>query len=209
MSIKVAVVEDEKHYNNALKKIIDNDSELNCVAQLYSGAESLALLKEMKPDVVLMDIKLPDMSGIEIMSKIKPQLEDTQFMMCTSFEDDVHIYDSLKFGAAGYLIKGESMDKIISSIKDVHKGGAPMSFGVAKKVLNYFREEKSEFNNHLNDLSKSEHEILELLAQGLLYKEIADIKDVTIDTIKKHVGNIYRKLHVSNKVEAINILKKH
>ena len=84
-----------------------------------------------------------------------------------------------------------------------------MSFGVAKRVLNYFREEKSELNNHLNDLSKSEHEILELLAQGLLYKEIADNKDVTIDTIKKHVGNIYRKLHVSNKVEAINILKKH
>ena len=84
-----------------------------------------------------------------------------------------------------------------------------MSFGVAKRVLNYFREEKSELNNHLNDLSKSEHEILELLAQGLLYKEIADKKDVTIDTIKKHVGNIYRKLHVGNKVEAINILKKH
>ena len=209
IEITVAIVEDEKHYNNALKKIIDYDADLRCVGQFYTGNEALNHLVTLKPNVVLMDIKLPDMSGIEIMSKIKPQLEDTQFMMCTSFEDDEHIYDSLIFGAAGYLIKGESMDKIISSIKDVHKGGAPMSFGVAKRVLNYFREEKSEFNNHLNDLSKSEHEILELLAQGLLYKEIADKKDVTIDTIKKHVGNIYRKLHVINKVEAINILKKH
>jgi DNA-binding NarL/FixJ family response regulator len=84
-----------------------------------------------------------------------------------------------------------------------------MSFGVAKKILKYFREEKVDFNNHLNDLSKTEHDILELLAQGLLYKEIADRKEVTIDTIKKHVGNIYKKLHVNNKVEAINILKKN
>ena len=101
------------------------------------------------------------------------------------------------------------MDRIITSIKDVSRGGAPMSFGVAKRVLNYFREEKSVINSHLNDLSKTEHELLELLAQGLLYKEIADRKDITIDTVKKHVGNIYRKLHVNNKVEAINILKKH
>lgn len=209
MEITVAIVEDEKHYNNALKKIIDYDEELQCVGQFYTGNEALTHLMNLKPNVILMDIKLPDMSGIEVMSKIKSQMEESQFMMCTSFEDNDHIYNSLKFGAAGYLIKGESMDKIIASIKDVYKGGAPMSFGVAKRVLNYFREEKYEINNHLNDLSKTEHEVLELLAQGLLYKEIADIKEITIDTVKKHVGNIYRKLHVSNKVEAINILKKH
>lgn len=209
MEISVAIVEDEKHYNNALKKIIDYDAELNCVGQFYNGSEAIAHLVELKPNVVLMDIKLPDMSGIEVMAKIKSLMEESQFMMCTSFEDDEHIYDSLKFGAAGYLIKGESMDKIIASIKDVYKGGAPMSFGVAKRVLNYFREEKPEINSQLNDLSKTEHEILELLAQGLLYKEIADIKEITIDTVKKHVGNIYRKLQVSNKVEAINILKKY
>jgi DNA-binding NarL/FixJ family response regulator len=123
MSIKVAVVEDEKHYNNALKKIIDNDSELNCVAQLYSGAESLALLKEMKPDLVLMDIKLPDMSGIEVVSRVIDDMSETKFIMYTSFEDDAHIYDALKTGASGYLYKGETMDKIIASIKDVYQGG--------------------------------------------------------------------------------------
>ena len=207
MSIKVAVVEDEKHYNNALKKIIDNDSELDCVAQLYSGAESLALLNKIKPDVVLMDIKLPDMNGIEVVSRVIDDMSETKFIMCTSFEDDAHIYDALKTGASGYLIKGETMDKIIASIKDVYQGGAPMSFGVAKRVLQYFREEKTIVNQQLNDLSKTEFEILELLAKGYLYKEIAEIKQVTIDTIKKHVSNIYKKLHVNNKVEAINILK--
>lgn len=209
MAITVAIVEDEKHYNNALKKIINYDANLECVGQFYSGKEALENLHELNPNVVLMDIKLPDLSGIEIVSKMVDLLPNTQFMMCTSFEDDSHIYDALKAGATGYLIKGESMDKIISSIKDVHVGGAPMSFGVAKRVLKYFREEKTSFNNNLNDLSKSEHEILELLSQGLLYKEIADRKEITIDTVKKHVGNIYKKLHVNNKVEAINLLKNH
>ena len=118
MKINVAIVEDEKHYNNALKKIIDYDADLHCVGQFYNGNEAIVNLVELKPDVILMDIKLPDMSGIEVMSKIKPLMEESHFMMCTSFEDDDHIYDSLKFGAAGYLIKGESMDRIITSIKD-------------------------------------------------------------------------------------------
>ena len=209
MAITVAIVEDEKHYNNALKKIIDYDADLECVGQFYSGKEALENLQELSPNVILMDIKLPDMSGVQVISEIIDSLSESNFMMCTSFEDDNHIYDALKVGATGYPIKGESMDKIISSIKDVHVGGAPMSFGVAKRILKYFREEKTDFNNHLNDLSKSEHEILELLSQGLLYKEIADKKEITIDTVKKHVGNIYKKLHVNNKVEAINLLKKH
>ena len=203
IEITVAIVEDEKHYNNALKKIIDYDAGLRCIGQFYTGNEAMNHLVALKPNVVLMDIKLPDMSGIEIMSKIKSQLEDTQFMMCTSFEDDEHIYDSLKFGAAGYLIKGESMDKIISSIKDVHRGGAPMSFSIARRVLNHFEKKLPEIKG-FDELTEREKEILELLSQGLLYKEIADKKFISIDTVKKHVGNIYRKLHVNNKVEAVN-----
>lgn len=208
MAISVAVVEDEKHYNNALKKIIDYDADLICVGQFFSGNEAINHLKTLEPNVVLMDIKLPDMSGIEVINKISESLPNTSFMMCTSFEDENHIFDALKVGATGYLIKGESMDKIISSIKDVYNGGAPMSFGVAKRVLQHFREDKKEISNNLNELSKSEHDILELLAQGFLYKEIAYKKEITLDTVKKHVGNIYKKLHVNNKVEAINLLKK-
>lgn len=209
MSISVAIVEDEKHYNNALKKIIDYDTDLNCIGQFYSGIEAIKYLRELNPDVVLMDIKLPDMDGVKVVSEISIDMKQTGFIMCTSFEDDSHIYNALKAGASGYLIKGESMDKIISSIKDVYGGGAPMSFGVAKRVLQYFREEKPEFDNQLNSLSKSEYEILELLSKGFLYKEIADVKDITLDTVKKHVGNTYKKLHVNNKVEAINLLKKN
>ena len=142
MSISVAIVEDEKHYNNALKKIIDYDTDLHCIGQFYSGKAALVSLQEIHPDVVLMDIKLPDMSGIEIIAQILETMPNTRFMMCTSFEDDLHIYEALKVGATGYLIKGESMDKIITSIKDVYKGGAPMSFGVAKRVLQYLEKKK-------------------------------------------------------------------
>lgn len=204
MYITVAVVEDEKHYNNALKKIIDYDSDLLCVAQCFSGKEALEKLPETQPDVVIMDIKLQDSTGVELVRQLKPELPASQFVMCTSFEDDEFIYEALKAGASGYLVKGETIDRIIASIKDVHSGGAPMSSGVAKKVIQHFRQ-PSVINDHLNVLTGSERDILELLSHGLLYKEIAQKKFVSIDTVKKHVGNIYRKLQVSNKVEAINL----
>ncbi len=123
--------------------------------------------------------------------------------MCTSFEDDEKIFNSLKAGAMGYLVKGESMDKILSSIRDVYSGGAPMSFSIARRVLQHFEKKLPEIKG-FDELTKREQEILELLSQGFLYKEIADQKCISMDTVKKHVGNIYRKLHVSNKVEAIN-----
>ncbi|WP_232815828.1 response regulator transcription factor [Chryseobacterium capnotolerans] len=123
--------------------------------------------------------------------------------MCTSFEDDEKIFNSLKAGAMGYLVKGESMDKILSSIRDVYNGGAPMSFSIARKVLQHFEKKLPEIKG-FDELTDREKEILELLSQGLLYKEIADKSCISMDTVKKHVGNIYRKLHVNNKVEAIN-----
>ncbi|MFV0604961.1 MAG: response regulator [Niabella sp.] len=204
MRITVVIIEDDRNYNNALKKIIDFDSDLLCLAQCLSGREALMLLPDTMPDVALMDIQLQDSTGIELVEKLKRQLPYTQFIMCTSFEDDEYIYEALRVGASGYLIKGESMEKIISSIKDVHSGGAPMSSSVAKKVIQHFRQ-PTRINEHLNALTESEKDILELLSHGLLYKEIAGKKYISIDTVKKHVGNIYRKLQVSNKVEAINV----
>ncbi len=130
-------------------------------------------------------------------------MPETHFIMCTSFEDDEKIFNSLKAGAMGYLVKGESMDKILSSIRDVYSGGAPMSFSIARRVLQHFEKKLPEIKG-FDELTKREQEILELLSQGFLYKEIADQKCISMDTVKKHVGNIYRKLHVSNKVEAIN-----
>ncbi len=203
MSISIAIVEDEKNYNNTLKKIINYQKDMRVVAQFFDGSEALQKLPDLLPDVVMMDIQLPDMLGIKIIEKLKKEMPETQFIMCTSFEEDEKIFNSLKAGAMGYLIKGESMEKILTSIRDVYNGGAPMSFAIARKVLGHF-ERKTEDKKDLEDLTERETEVLGLLAQGFLYKEIADKKFISIDTVKKHVGNIYRKLHVSNKVEAIN-----
>lgn len=203
MSISIAIVEDEKNYNNALKKVINYQTDMKVIAQFFDGNEALNNLANISPDVVMMDIQLQDMLGIEIIEKLRKDMPDTQFIMCTSFEDDEKIFNSLKAGAMGYLIKGESMDKILTSIRDVYNGGAPMSFSIARRVLNHFEKKITEVKG-FDELTNREKEILELLSQGLLYKEIADQKCISMDTVKKHVGNIYRKLHVSNKVEAIN-----
>lgn len=203
MSISIAIVEDEKNYNNALKKVINYQDDMRVAAQFFDGNDALKNLPAIAPDVVMMDIQLQDMLGIEIIEKLRKDMPKTQFIMCTSFEDDEKIFNSLKAGAMGYLIKGESMDKILSSIRDVYNGGAPMSLSIARRVLSHFEKKRPETKD-FDDLTEREKEILELLSQGLLYKEIADKKFISIDTVKKHVGNIYRKLHVSNKVEAIN-----
>lgn len=203
MSISIAIVEDERNYNNALKKVINYQDDMKVVAQFFDGNDALLNLAGISPDVVMMDIQLQDILGIEIIEKLRKDMPDTQFIMCTSFEDDEKIFNSLKAGAMGYLIKGESMDKILSSIRDVYNGGAPMSHSIARRVLTHFEKKSSDVKG-FDELTNREKEILELLAQGLLYKEIADKKFISMDTVKKHVGNIYRKLHVNNKVEAIN-----
>ncbi|EJL61375.1 response regulator transcription factor [Flavobacterium sp. CF136] len=203
MKIRVAIVEDDKNYNQALKNIIDFQEDMECVAQFFNGKNALQKLEALEPDVVLMDIQLQDLSGIDIVFKLTELMPGTTFVMCTSFENDEKIFSALRAGASGYLVKGDPLDKIIQAILEAHKGGAPMSFAIAKRVLQHFQESKVQVQS-LMLLTVTEKEVLELLAQGLLYKEIADKKNVTIDTIKKHIGNIYRKLQVSNKIEAIN-----
>ncbi|WP_126653347.1 response regulator [Chryseobacterium aureum] len=203
MSISIAIVEDEKNYNNALKKVINYQQDMKVIAQFFDGNDAMQNLPDISPDVVMMDIQLQDMLGIEIIEKLRKGMPDTQFIMCTSFDDDEKIFNSLKAGAMGYLVKGESMEKILSSIRDVYSGGAPMSFSIARRVLKHFERNLTEIKG-FDELTEREKEVLELLSEGLLYKEIADKKCISIDTVKKHVGNIYRKLHVNNKVEAIN-----
>ena len=176
------------------------------IGQFYDGNEAMEKLRSLNPDVVLMDIKLPFVKGTDVVSLLKNTMEHTQFIMCTSFEDDESIFRSLKAGATGYLVKGESLDRIISSIKDAYKGGAPMSFGIAKRVLESFHTVSG--SAVLEELTRTEREILELLSEGLQYKTIADRKCISIDTVKKHVGNIYRKLHVNNRIEAMKLFNR-
>lgn len=203
MKIQVAIVEDDKNYNQALRNIIDFQPDMECVAQFFNGKNALQKLEALEPDVVLMDIQLQDLSGIDLVFKLTDVMPCTTFIMCTSFENDEKIFSALRAGASGYLVKGDPLDRIIQAIQEAHKGGAPMSFAIAKRVLQHFQETKVQVQT-LSLLTVTEKEVLDLLAQGLLYKEIADKKNVTIDTIKKHIGNIYRKLQVSNKIEAIN-----
>lgn len=208
MPITVVIIEDDVNYNKSLKKIIDSDDCLSCIAQYYSGEDALANLAELNADVALVDIKLPDMTGVEVLKRISPYNLSTQYVICTSFEDEETIFNALKLGASGYLLKGESMQKIIASIKEVHLGGSPMSSIIARKVLQYFNKKIDCKLTPENPLTHAENEVITLLAKGLLYKEIAYNKNISMDTVKKHISNIYRKLQVNNKIEAINIVFK-
>ncbi len=207
MKISVVIVEDDKNYNNTLKRLIDYQPDLECTGQFFNGKSALENIPVLQPDVVIMDIHLHDFSGQEVIAKLKQNLPFTNFIMCTNFEDEENIFASLRCGAVGYLIKGESMEKIISSIKDAKNGGAPISNDIARKVLQYFQKQQSN-KGILEVLTATEMSILALLSDGFLYKEIADKKNISIETVKKHVTNIYKKLKVNNKVEAINIFNK-
>lgn len=203
MRITVAIVEDEKTYSNALKKIINHQDDLICVAQFFNGKDAKENLEKYQPQVVLMDVQLQDMFGTDVVKFIKPLLPDSKFIMCTTYEDEDTIYEALKNGASGYLLKDESMQKIIESIRESVSGSAPMSNTIAQKVLKFFQRKQTS-EKELDVLSTKELEILKSLSEGFLYKEIADQKCISIDTVKKHIGNIYRKLHVANKIEAVN-----
>lgn len=206
MKIRIAIVEDEKTYSNALKKIINYQDDLTCIAQFFNGKDAIENLEIYHPEIVLMDIQLQDMLGTEVVKEVKPQLPDAKFIMCTTYEDEEMIYEALKNGASGYLLKDESMQRITDSIRDAANGSSPMSNLIAQKVLQFFQK-KQTAEKDLETLTEKETEIIKLLSEGFLYKEIADQKCISIDTVKKHIGSIYRKLHVANKIEAVNKFK--
>lgn len=203
MKITVAIVEDEKTYSNALKKIINHQDDLICVAQFFNGKDAKENLERYHPQVVLMDVQLQDMYGTDVVKFANSLLPETKFIMCTTYEDEDTIYEALKNGASGYLLKDESMHKITESIRESVVGSAPMSNIIAQKVLKFFQKRQNS-DKDLDSLTTKELEILKSLSGGFLYKEIADQKCISIDTVKKHIGNIYRKLHVANKIEAVN-----
>jgi NarL family two-component system response regulator LiaR len=208
VKITVAILEDDLHYNNALKKIIQFDKELQLAGQYFTLQQAIKEIRKSPVDILLADINLPDGSGIELVEMLKPELPNTEFLMCTNHENDDYIFNAIMAGAIGYLRKGESMELIIQSIKEGYNGGTPMSVGIARRALQLFRDTIHPKLDGDDQLTKTEVQILELLAQGKQYKEIAVQKNVTLETIRKHVSNIYKKLHVNNKVEAINKLSK-
>jgi NarL family two-component system response regulator LiaR len=203
--ITVIIIEDDIFYNQSLRKIIEHTNEISCVAQCFTASEAVEKLKVLNPDVALLDINLGGSSGIDLLEHVATESIRTQFIMCTCFEDDHNVISALRKGASGYLVKGEGMDKIIASIKEVYHGGVPFSSSVARKVLQQFRP--NDPNEKLAVLTRAEIEITQLLAGGKSYQQIADIKFISLDTVRKHITNIYRKLGVNNKVEALNRIR--
>ncbi len=207
--ITVAIVEDNKDIREALEMIIRMSDSCKLVGSYPRAEEAVTGLAECLPNVVLMDINLGGMSGIECVRQVKPAHPEILFMMCTVYEEDEKIFEALAVGANGYILKKTSPNRMLEAIRELHDGGAPMSSQIARKVVAAFSQGAP--GNHfisgprrLDGLSNRETEILELLAKGLLYKEIAAQLGISQETVRKHVYHIYDKLHVNNRVEAVN-----
>lgn len=203
MSISIAIVEDLDEVRDGLKNFISLNTEFVVVGAYKTGEEAFANLPLVQADIVIMDINLPGMNGIECIRQVKDKSPGTQFMMFTVYENDEKVFEALKAGASGYLLKNTGLLQIVESVKELREGGSPMSANIARKLVNLFREAPKEATS-LDILSNRENEILHLLAKGLLYKEIADQLQITTGTVRQHIHNIYDKLHVQNRTEAIN-----
>jgi len=202
MPIKVSIVEDNDPVRESLMSLIDGARGFRCVSAHRSAEAALVLLPEEKPDVVLMDIHLPRLSGIECVRKLKAAQPDLLVLMLTAYQDDDLIFQALKAGANGYLVKQTPPSEILAAIQEVHGGGAPMSSNIARKVIQSFHQtEPNQFPTET--LSWREREVLELLAKGYMNKEIADILAIAFQTVHTHVRNIYSKLHVRSRTEAV------
>lgn len=202
MSIKVAIAEDIDDIRNGLQLIINATEGFECACVCSNGNEALVNLIAYHPDVVLMDINMPGVNGVEVVQRLKPKMPNTQFLMCTVYEEDEHIFESLKAGATGYILKKTPPAKLLEAIKEIDEGGSPMSSTIARKVM-------TSFNNNMvqqpiDDLSQREREILHQLAKGMQYKAIAASLSLSTETIRTHIRNIYEKLQVHTKQEAIN-----
>ena len=201
--IKVAIVEDNDHFRTALETIVRQENDLTLTGSFTSAEKALSALEESPPDIAIVDISLPGMRGTELIVRLKDKILQTQFMVCTIHDDNDTVFEALKSGASGYILKDPvTAIEIIKAIHDLYNGGSPMSPFIARKVIGTFQ--KPTINDVNSLLSQREKEVLELVSQGLLYKEIAIRLTISPETVKKHLKNIYQKLHVQNKVEALN-----
>ena len=202
--ISVCIVEDNRDILQALEQIIMMADGYELLGSYTSAEDALTGIPSQHPNVVLMDINLGKMNGIECVRRIKPEHPEILFMMCTVYEEDEKIFEALAAGANGYILKKTTPSKMLEAIKELNEGGAPMSSQIARKVVNAFQKIPDGTHTQIDTLSNREAEILELLAKGLLYKEIAAQLFIAQETVRKHVYHIYEKLHVNNRIEAVN-----
>lgn len=202
MSISVSLVEDDASVRNSLAKLISGASGFRCVSQHSSAEDALEKIPAVKPNVVLMDINLPVLNGVECVRRLKPVLPATQIIMLTVYQNTEHIFNALAAGATGYMLKQTPSAELLAAIREVHEGGSPMSGHIARKIVQSFQRPVS-VGRDTAALSPREAEVLELLAKGFLYKEISDQMKVSYATVHTHIRHIYEKLHVRSRTEAV------
>jgi DNA-binding NarL/FixJ family response regulator len=202
VQIKVAIVEDDATIREELAMLIDRSDGFRCLGTFADAESALAKIPKQIPDVVLMDINLPGMSGIECVRSLKAALPSVQIIMLTVYDEAGQLFKSLMAGACGYLLKRTPPDKLLQAISEAQMGGAPMTRNIARKVVQYFHQLNAA-SPEAGVLSKREQETLALLAEGFRYKEIADKMGISINTVREYVHNVYQKLHVSSRMEAV------
>ena len=209
-TIKVCIVEDNPQIQGLLEQIVQMSGDYEWLGSFSTAEDAIKKIPLLKPNIVLTDINLGEgKSGIDCVREIKAEHPEILFMMCTVYEEDEKIFEALRAGANGYILKKTAPDKMLAAIKELSAGGAPMSSQIARKVVNAFRvkpkpEERQASKALIAELTKREIEILEMIAKGMLYKEISDLLFISAETVRKHVYHIYDKLHVNNRVEAVN-----
>lgn len=198
---RVAIVEDNKVIRESLMEFVQTDPECRCVGACESAEEALRVIPRLQPDIVLMDIQLPNISGIECTARLKQQMPTLQIIMVTVYEDTERIFRALRAGACGYLLKRCSPEELVAAVREVRQGGAPMSREIARKVIVSFQEPLTTAAE-VEDLSPREREILELVADGFPNKKIADRLGLTDGTVRWHLRHVYHKLHVRSRTAA-------
>jgi DNA-binding NarL/FixJ family response regulator len=204
MSINIAIVEDLDEVREGLRNFIALSPDLKVLGTFKTAEEALQEIPDLQPDIIIMDISLPGLSGIECIHQLKGKLKKTQFMMFTVYENDEKVFEALKAGATGYLLKNTGIVQLIEALKELYHGGSPMSANIARKLVSHFQNELPSPRTPLEILTNRETEILKLLSKGLLYKEIAEQLSLSTGTVRQHIHNIYEKLHVQNRTEALN-----
>jgi len=203
LAIKVAIFEDNAQLREMLFQIINLTEEVSCTGAYEDAMDLEFKIRRSQPEIVLMDIDMPGIDGIEAVRIIREKFPAVQVMMQTVFEDNEKVFDSICAGASGYLLKNSLSEQIISAIKELKNGGAPMSPAIAKKVIHRFQDQNPYIKNEEYKLGNREKEVLICLMKGMSYKMIGEVCFISIDTVKFHIKKIYEKLHVNSKSEAV------
>ena len=203
MPITVSIVEDNDKLRGTLARVLSRAEGFQFVSEYSNAEDALKDLPDAKPEVVLMDINLPGISGVECVRQLKQLLPQTQVMMLTVYEDTENIFNALAAGASGYMLKRTPRDELLEAIREVHRGGSPMTTHIARKVVQSFQRAATTATSPTENLSEREQQVLDLLSQGLIYKEIADKLGIGYETVHTYIRRIYEKLQVRTRTEAV------